>query len=467
VFHDNFKNLKYDFDIQFKKMACLNTNVALNKSFYGKAFATGNVGIWGNTDVTNIEVNLKTEKGTQFNIPLSGPAEVGENEFIHFVNKDTLNSDQEEKVDLSGMNLLFNLEATPEAEIQLIFDEKAGDVIKAKGNGNIKMAIDSRGKFEMYGPYTITDGSYLFTLENFINKKFDIENGSTIKWSGDPYNAIINISANYRQRASLAPFFPVVQASASTDATATGSSGTVSGSTSTSAITSGQDVNKRYPVECKLYMKEKLLSPEITFGIALPTVDDAIRQTVLGYINNEQELNRQVFSLLILKSFVTPLVLSNSSGVSAGNAVGSNATEMLSNQLSNWLSQLTTNIDVGVNYRPGDALSNEELDLALSTQLFNDKLSIDGNVGLNNSAQTKSSNMIGDLNMDYKITEDGKLRVKGFNRSNDTYLATTQGGQFTQGVGFFYREDFETLYELYRRYTKFISRKKKTAVPSK
>ncbi|HEY1040003.1 MAG TPA: translocation/assembly module TamB domain-containing protein, partial [Bacteroidia bacterium] len=118
-------------------------------------------------------------------------------------------------------------------------------------------------------------------------------------------------------------------------------------------------------------------------------------------------------------------------------------------------------VDVGVNYTPGRAVSNEELDLALSTQLFNDKLSIDGNVGVNNNTQTKTSNMIGDLNIDYKLTDEGKVRVKAFNRSNDTYQTTTAGGQFTQGVGVFFREEFDTIDELYRRYKQKISRKKK------
>jgi hypothetical protein len=133
---------------------------------------------------------------------------------------------------------------------------------------------------------------------------------------------------------------------------------------------------------------------------------------------------------------------------------------MLSNQLSNWLSQLATNIDVGVNYTPGSTLSNEELDLALSTQLLNDKLSIDGNVGLNNNTQTKTSNVIGDINVDYKLTDEGKVRVKAFNRSNDTYQTSTAGGQFTQGLGVFFREEFESIDELYRRYLRKMSRKK-------
>jgi hypothetical protein len=459
IFHDNFKNIKLDFDITTNKFMVLNTNPLINPDYYGKAFVTGNVGIWGSTDQTNIEVNMKTEKGTQFNIPLGGPAEVADNEFITFIKKDTSNQVTDDKNDLSGLNLMFNLEATPDAEIQLIFDEKAGDVIKATGRGNINMDINSNGTFEMFGTYTINDGSYLFTLENFINKKFDVETGSTIKWSGNPYNAEINITANYKQRASLAPFFPVIQTNASTDATgATAATGGV-----TAGGTTADDNNKRYPVECKLYMRDKLLTPEITFGIALPTVTEEKRQQVMGYINNEQELNRQVFSLLLLKSFVAPLALSNQSGVNAGNAVGANASEMLSNQLSNWLSQLATNIDVGVNYTPGSSLSNEELDLALSTQLMNDKLSIDGNVGLNNNTQTKTSNVIGDINVDYKLTDEGKVRVKAFNRSNDTYQTSTAGGQFTQGLGVFFREEFESIDELYRRYLRKMSRKKAVA----
>jgi hypothetical protein len=277
----------------------LNTNPIINPDYYGKAFVTGNVGIWSQNDDINIEVNVKTEKGTIFNIPLAGTEEVGENEFITFIKKDTSKSTIQEKTDLSNLKLVFNLEATRDADIQLIFDEKAGDVIKANGNGVIKMDINTNGNFEMFGTYTINDGNYLFTLENFINKKFDIESGSTIKWTGNPYNAEINITANYRQRASLNPFFPSVSATSTT-------AGNGDNGNSTKASTStSDDVNKRYPVECKLYMRDKLLTPEITFGINLPSVNEEKRQQVMGYINNEQELNilrRQTLALTTTKT---------------------------------------------------------------------------------------------------------------------------------------------------------------------
>jgi len=451
IFHDNFSNLKLDFDINVTNFMALNTTALHNGSYYGKAFCTGNIGLYGPPDALVFEINAKTAKGTQFFIPLAGPGEVSENGFIRFVKSDSLRKKSDDKNDFAGILLKFNLEVTPNAEVQILLDPKSGDAIKAKGIGNFNLNISTHGNFEMFGTYDILDGSYLFTLENVINKRFDIDEGSSIRWSGDPLNADINITATYRQRTSLAAFFPRTE-----------SSSTAANATSPSA-TSSVDNNKRYPVDCKLFMRGKLLTPDITFGIELPTVSEVLRSQVLGYINNEQELNRQVFSLLLLRTFVTPLQLTATSGVSAGDAVGNNASELLSNQINNWLSHFTKMFNLGVNYRPGSAQSNEELDVNLSTQLFNDKLSIDGNVGVNSNTQTKTSTLIGDLNINYKLTQDGKVQLKAFNRSNDNFQIATLGGQFTQGAGVFYREEFNTLNDLYKRYLSYLARKKKKA----
>lgn len=259
------------------------------------------------------------------------------------------------------------------------------------------------------------------------------------------YKANIDIVANYKQRASIKPLFP---------------------------NDSLNNYNKRFPVDCKLFMKDKLTSPDITFGIELPTIDESTRSAIKSLLSDENELNRQVFSLLLLRSFVTPLALAGSGGISAGGAAAATGSEMLSNKVSNWLNGVTKDIDIGVNYRPGGALSSDELDLALSKQLFNNRLSIDGNFGVANNntpsssatSSTKnnnSSNLIGDVTLEYKLSESGKYRVKGFNRSNDNTEAATSGGPFTQGVGIFYREEYESLSELYRRYISKVKKKNK------
>jgi hypothetical protein len=428
IFHNNFKDMRIDFDINTTKLMVLNTTAANNPAYYGTAYASGNAGIYGFVDDIRMEINMKTNGGTYFYIPLDGPSEIGSNDFIRFVSKDTIK--QVVNKTPSNFSLDFNLEATPDAEVQLIFDAKSGDVIKARGAGNLNMKINSKGKFDIFGDYELTTGDYLFTLENFVTKKFEIQKGSIIKFNGDVYNANIDIAAIYRQRASVRPIYP--------------------------ADSSG----KRYTVECKLYMKNKLTQPDISFGIDLPTIDESTRSAIKSILLDENELNRQVFSLLLLRSFITPIAATGGGGITAGGAVANTGSEMLSNKLSNWLNGVTKEVDVGVNYRPGTGLSNDELDLTLNKQLFNNRLVIDGNFGVANNTNSaksttstnNSSNLIGDVTLEYKLTESGRYRVKGFNRSNDNTQVINSGGPFTQGVGIFYREEFENLSELYRRY---------------
>lgn len=451
VYHKNFKNFQLDFDIKTQKFMCLNTSEINNSLYYGKAYVSGIVNISGFTDNIIIDANVKTEsivtndkpdkvnllsktELTKLYIPLSGSGELSSSDFITFVKKDTsVDLANNYKVKLGGLLLNFELEVTPEAEVQLIFDQKVGDIIRSRGNGNITLEINTKGDFKMFGDYIVESGDYLFTLKNIINKKFDLEKGGVIKWSGVPYKADINLNTVYKARASLKPFFP---------------------------HDSSSTMKKRYPVDLKLLMTGNLLTPEINFNIGLPTVDASTRQTVLNYINSDAEMNRQIFSLLILNSFVTPYAIAgNSGGPTVGSVAGSNTSELLSNQFSNMLSKISSDFDVGVNYRPGDEISKDELELALSTQLFNDKLSIDGNVGRNTPNSQNANNFVGDVNIDYKLTDDGKFRVKAFNRANDINQVYSSG-TYTRGVGVFYREEFNTLGELFNRYLDNIKNRK-------
>lgn len=424
IFHSNFSRIQIDYDVNYRNMLVLNTSERENKDFYGRVYGSGNIGIYGFLNDIHMRIVDTTKRNSRFFLPLDGPAEVGENNFIHFVKRDSVKKNEEEK--LSGFNLDMTIVTTPDAQVQIIFDKKTGDVLNAQGYGNINMTINTLGKFDMFGDYTITDGDYLFTLENVISKKFEIDAGSTIKWSGSPYNADIDIVASYKQRASVAPLMPP-------------------GDSTVSA-------KRRVPVDCKLKMSDRLLTPKITFAIDLLSLDDNTKSKINSVLQDEVELNRQVFSLLLFKSFVSPEIYNRSGGVTAGGAASASGADFLNSTVSNLLSGLTDQVQIGFNYRPGNQLNNDEVDLALSKQLFDDRLIIDGNIGVNNNQARNSNNLIGDVNVEYKLTRDGKFRVKGFNRSNDNTQITTAGGAFTQGVGLFYREEFETFKQLYKRY---------------
>jgi len=166
---------------------------------------------------------------------------------------------------------------------------------------------------------------------------------------------------------------------------------------------------------------------------------------------NIQELNKQVFSLLVLNSFMPP---AGSDPLYGRAGVGSTtSSELLSNQLSNMLSKISNDFDIGFNYRPGDELSNEEYELALSTQFFNDRLILDGNLGYSDKANVSNeaqntNNLIGDISVEYKITKDGKLRVKAFNNSSQFSLVETNSA-YTQGLGLSYKEEYDTSKEFW------------------
>jgi hypothetical protein len=162
--------------------------------------------------------------------------------------------------------------------------------------------------------------------------------------------------------------------------------------------------------------------------------------------STEQDMNMQIFSLLIINRFTTP----KNNLPSLNGGLGANSSELLSNQLSNWLSQISKKVDIGVNYRPGNELTREELEVALSTQLFNDKLSIDGNVQTGNNQTGKTSSIVGDVNVEYKLTNDVHFIVKGFNKSNSVDLLNNDALN-TQGIGIFYRREFDSFGDLFRR----------------
>ncbi len=418
IFHSNFKEMRIDYDVTYKNMLLLNTTKNENNLFYGKLYGTGNISLFGNLNDIYMKINNTTNKNSKFILPLDGPLEIEEDNRIHFVNKDSVEIKTQK---ISGFNLEIDLHVTPDVLTQILLDQTNGDKLNVQGNGDLKININTLGKFEMKGDYILSGGDYLFTLESVINKKFDIASGSQISWSGDPLNADINVITVYKQRASI------------------------------STLLNDTTNKSRIPVDCKLNINGKLFSPNIKFALDFPLIDATSKARIDNVLSDEAELNRQVFSFLLFKSFIKPQIYNLSGGgVTAGNAAASTSSEMLSNRVSEFLNSYVKNLtgidnlQLGLNYRPANKNNNETVDIAVSKQFMNDKITIDGNFGLNNNSN--SNNLIGDVNINYKLTDDGKYRLKGFNRSNDNTQITTAGGPYTQGVGILYKKEFNKLF---------------------
>jgi hypothetical protein len=434
VNHEYFHDFAPDLTINSKDAMVLNTKPKDNPLFYGTAYASGITTIKSGKNVLSFDISAKTGKNTRFFIPLNNSMSVADYSFISFT--DTAAGRPEDKGRImhnagsavedtkTGMNVNFDLEVTPDAEVQLIFDPKVGDIMKGHGSGNLNINLDENGEFRIVGDYIIEEGDYLFTLRNILNKPFSVENGGKIIFNGNIDNADIDIKAIYKLKASL---FDLLQ---------------------------DERYNERIPVECQLNLSGKLFNPVVSFNIYLPTADEETRTYVRNAISTEEELSRQFLYLLIMNSFYADPTYSSAS--SSTTATGTSAmavttTEMLSNQLSNLLSQISNDFDIGFVYRPGSGMkdiNHQEVQVALSTKLLNDKVVINGNFDVRGTGRTaeNTDKITGDFDAEVKLTE--KIRFKVFNRFNNT---TTGKGPYTQGIGIFFKKDFDKLPDLFRK----------------
>jgi len=443
VSHSNFKDWFVDLRIDADNIMVFDTRQKDNSIFYGTAYASGLITIGGPASKLDFNISARTERNTRMFIPLGTDDRINDYTFISF-REDSGDTDRPRTFSLPVMKpgddnsiaLNFELDVTPDAEVQLVFDSKLGDLMKARGSGTLYMTIDEKGDFTIFGDYLIEDGEYQFTLGNIFNKRFIVEEGGTISWNGDIMNANVDARAIYKLKASLEDLFQ------------------------------DEAYAERIPVECHLNISGQLINPVIGFDIYLPTADESMRTDLRAAIDSEEEMSRQFLYLLLMNSFYPDPSFAGASlnTTNAGaSAMGVTTTEMLSNQLSNWLSQISNDFDIGFTYRPGNEISTQEVEVALSTQLLNDRVIINGNFDVGGEAGgttsgTSANDITGDFDVEVKLTE--KIRFKVFNRSNDNLVYET--APYTQGFGLFFRQSFDNLRDLFRKKKNDIRREEES-----
>lgn len=417
--HNYFRDFDFDLRIDHENLNALNTTFRNNDMFYGTAFASGIVVITGPPDNILMEIQATTEDETQITIPISSSMSVSENDFIIFLNDaDTVAEERPGyNLNVKGFAMDMELDVTPDAKIDIFLPYGMGD-ISGYGTGNIGLEVSPAGDFSINGDYRISSGSFTFNFEKLVKREFRIREGSKISWEGDPYDANVNITATYQAEPTLAGL------RLQTDSTAIR--------------------NKRVDVNCNIHLKNSLFNPDVSFSIDLTNVEDDTREIIFAALDttDQSEMSQQILSLILIGSF---------SYTTAGPNIGATGFRLLSNQIGNWLSKISKDFDIGFNYQPGTELTEEELKVALRTQLFNDRLLIDGNFGVRGTTPSQNtSNVVGDINLEYQITEDGRFRIKAFNRTNDISFLE-DNAPYTQGVGIFYRKEFESFRDLFKR----------------
>jgi len=428
--HDFFSDIKTYVDIKLDKVELLNTDIDDNDLFYGKANGSGEFKMKGDFDKVKYEMDITPVGDAYIAIPISNQINAEETKFLSFLIKDSslLKTNKVEKEDdlKIEMNMLMNIE--PNTTIELVMDKKVGDVISARGAGKLNIVYDENENLKMYGKYIIERGNYLFTMQNIINKRFIIDQGSSIVWDGEMENAKIEMRAIYRTDAKL---WDLVQ-----------------------QIDTSDIYKKKSKVFCIIDITGNLYNPKVSFDIELPDESIATQELVNSLISpqatgNNEELNKNFVSLLILGMFQAPSGYKNNEVNST--LLTHNATEMLAEQVGNLLNQLSDEVEIGLAWNPGDDITTQEIAVALSYSMLDDRLIIDGKFGTGGGStdENASARIVGDLNVEYKLTKDGRIRAKVFNRTN-YYDPISRKAPYTQGVGISFRKDFNNIKELFR-----------------
>ena len=465
ITHNHFKDLAIDLIVQTPKVKALNTTILDNEDFYGTAYLNGGAKFTGLTTVPLIYIWGESEAKSTLEIPLSDAVSNKQHEFYQFIipidsNKIAEKEEEEEEevktIKVTGAKVKLDLHLDEDLEVKLILDQDAGDVLKVNGGGDIKIDVGQLGEYvNFFGEYKVTKGDYLFTMQNVVNKPFRIKSGSTINFNGDIYeNATVDMSATYSRKVKLDDFI-------------------------SEYLNDDDDELKsiarsRVPVTLLLDLSEKLSKPTIKFDIDIDRVDPKLRNFVDSKLQaiklNESEMNNQIFGVLVLTKFLPSYTaLEIGIGESSTDAVMNTVTELISSQLSryltDWASYVVNDLEFFVNFSTYDQTSltdltlrkRRELQLALSKRFFNDRLSI--NVGGNfdfgetyndNSTQASNSTFFGaNVSFDYTITKNRRWQVKAFTVSDYDNYNTENNRKTKSGIGLSYKREFDDIKDLF------------------
>ncbi len=439
VKHKYFSDFVFSANLNASNFLIFNATERKNPLFFGSAFGTGSLAIKGNENQINFDLKMRTDEKTNITLNFMEQSDIAEYNFISFISKKEKEPESSATLDRifsqftnqpiymhseSGTNLKFNLQltATPDATIELIMDPVNGDKIKGYGQGNINIQYGSNSALKLFGKYTLEKGTYNFSFQQALYRDFQIRDGSSIAFKGDPYTATLDIDAIYSLSASISDL-----------------------SESLAQETSRMSI----PVNCVLKINGALEHPDIKFDIEVPNSGEDIERQIKALINTEEMMNRQVVYLLVLNKFYTSETATAST--QKNNEFASLAASTLSSQLTNLLGSLSQNVQIGAIYttKNNNAYNDTEMALMLSSQLLNNRLIFNGNFGYRDNPATNTS-FIGDFDLEYKLTKAGDIRLKAYNHYNDRYYSL-RSAYTTQGIGLLYRKDFNNFRYIFRR----------------
>jgi hypothetical protein len=426
----NFRELS----LKSENLILMETDAKQNPDLFGYAIGKVDANITGKLDALNIAVVTTPHSGTVVNLPTYGSGNVKRHDFIRFVNKtDTTKiTTTPDELSLAIVDIDLKLNATPDAEIKLLINSEGTEYLTGKGFGALNIKANSLGKVDMTGTYRITEGLYDFSFQGLFQRPFKVVPGSTIEFSGSPYNAKLDLTAEY-----------------------------VAKDISVSSLTS-TDTKEKTDVNVLINITGILESPQIDFDLEVPdgqgtaTNNSDFQRRLQQVRADKNELNKQVFGLLITNSFLPQdLTTFNAVGTTTSNTINDFVSSQLTTYFQNVLNDFLKNTEIDIGYDNIQSGSynytneqGKQIDIKLEQEI-NDNIIV--KIGTTyydfaNGAQGSANNLAGDFEVEYIITPDGRVRVKAFRLSE--YDAIIAKNDVKTGVGIYYTKDFNKVREL-------------------
>ncbi|SHM82723.1 translocation/assembly module TamB domain-containing protein [Polaribacter sp. KT 15] len=446
---ESFINPEFDLKLKAENFRILNATQKDNPDLYGKVTFNTNATLTGDLQIPKVNANFTLGKDTDVTYVMpSTYANVEERDgVVAFVNRKNpdaiLTQTEEQSAVISGFDISSQLKINKEAVVTIIINEDTGDNFKVSGEGDFLFTMVPNGRITFTGAYQVASGHYELTLYNLVNRKFLLAPGGRVTWSGDPFDAKLDVSAIYKLETSASSLM--------------------------AAQISNEDasVQNKYkqvlPFQVYLNIDGELLQPKISFDLSMPEEEQgAIGGQVYGRVQQikqqEEELNKQVFSLLVLNRFYPDAGSDGSFGGFASIA-RNNLNDAVSEQLNTFSDKLLgksgIELDFGLNsftdYQGDAPTDRTQLDVAAQKQLFNERLTVrvGSEIDIQGSSTTgEQTPLIGNVSLEYKITEDGRYRLKGFRKSE--FENVIDGQTIVSGIGLIFTQEFNEFQELWK-----------------
>jgi hypothetical protein len=468
VYTTNYTDYKFGINIHTDNFRVINSTREDNQLYYGKLYLNSDIKITGDQNSPVVDANMTVNDKTDLTIvlPSSDPGIEDRKGVVEFFDPNAPKSDSVmlarqldslKKSKLTGMDVTATIKVNQNAIFNIVVDQNNGDIVHLKGAAQLSGGIDPSGKTSLTGTYTVNQGSYNLSYAS-VTRKFVFKKGSTITWTGDPTSANINLTAIYV--ADVPPIDLVSDQLAGTE---------------------NQTMYKqKLPFNVDLMLQNDLMKPDITFDIVLPDSSYTVSQDVINTVDSRlaqirqdpNELNKQVLGVLVLGHFIGDNPL-QSQGGNAGveGLVRNSVSSLLSDQLNRLAGNLIAGVDLnfgltsGEDYSSGTAQNRTDLNVGLSKRFLNDRLTVTVGNNFNLEGQNqpgqKSTDIAGNVAVNYKLTKDGRYAVRAYRR--DQFIVI-EGEVIETGVGFTLTVDYNRFSQIFSRRTqkeKILERKYK------